>query len=344
MSKKNNKTHKVFSWIKVISFILIFILVLEGLSTTAFSKANATKYNNKFSKAYNYVNEKDDTIDIVALGNSNLYSSLCPVKLWDNTGYTSTVIASARQTVAFSYSMLTEVMKKQSPKMIILEADMFYEGEDFDADPDESTSNKRVPTIPHLTDSQLTTDIENHFTVFLLHDRWKKMIGHATNTGDEATYNHGYYYNKTIKELKNNDNMNYSNKIDSLPYDAVVYLKKIVELCNQNDIQLMFYNSPSLRNWSYARHNAVAEYAEDNNAIYLDFNTLDDYEINFKTDFRDKGYHMNYFGAKKITSYIGDYIANNCPNLIEDKREDDNYSYWYDDKEKFIKVHEIKTF
>lgn len=341
---KQNKKRIIISGVKVISFILVFVILLQVLSATVFSKA-AGASNSKYRFAYNFVNEVEGSIDIVALGNSNMYSAFTPLKLWDKKGYTSTVVASARQTAAMSYTMLLDVLEKQSPKFVILETDMFYEGEEFNPNLDSvKTKKKRLPAIPYVTDDQLTTDIQNYFTVFLLHDRWKKMLFNSSNTDKDAGFNHGYYFNKDVKKLKPNDNMKYTQNIDELPEETVLYLDKMIKLCDKNDIQLIFFSTPSLANWSYARHNGVDVFAKENNIPFLDFNTLDDYEINYKKDFRDKGIHMNYYGAKKITSYIGNYIKENYPNALEDKRKNEDFSYWYDDKQKFIDYHEIKTF
>lgn len=348
MNEKKNRNNKIINSIKVISFILVFVAVLEIFSMTVFSKSNATTYKNKFKNAYNYVNEVENSIDIIALGNSNMYSAICPVKLWDKKGYTSTVIASPRQSVAMTYTMLYDALEKQSPKMVILEQDMFYEGVEFNPEAVEeqakSQTNKRLPTVPYITDDQLTTDIQNHFTIFLLHDSWKQMIKNAKNIGNDATFNHGYYFNKTVKKNAPNSNMDYTDTVEAMPEDAELYLNKILDLCRENNIELMFIGTPSLTNWSYARHNAVEAFADKNNISYLDFNTLEDYEINYKRDYRDKGNHMNYYGAKKITNYIGNFIKNNYPDLIEDKRKNDDFAYWYDDKARFIEYHKIKKF
>ena len=44
-------------------------------------------------------------------------------------------------------------------------------------------------------------------------------------------------------------------------------------------------------------------------------------EINYETDFRDES-HLNYSGAKKATSYMGQYLMENYD--LPDKRGTDN--------------------
>ncbi|MCH5321187.1 MAG: hypothetical protein J1E36_05450 [Eubacterium sp.] len=355
MNENTKRTTKklITDGIKVLSFILVFVILLELLSATIFSKSSATTYKNKFKNAYNFVNEVEDTIDIVALGNSNMYSAIIPVRLWDKKGYTSTVVASPRQSVSLCYELLNEVTQTQSPKFVILETDTFYEGVELNTDlvDGEPAEKDYLKFVPYISDNYLSEAVQNRFSVFLFHDRWKKMIPNPknkeknTNSLDEDyNYNHGYVFIKKIKKISPNDNMNYTDALEKIPQEAVFYLSKITTFCKDNDIQLMLITVPSLNTWSYARHNAVKEYADNNNIPYFDFNALEDYEINYDKDFRDNGNHMNYYGAKKITNYIGNYINENYSDIIEDKRENADYSYWYDDKERFITAHEIKKF
>ncbi len=342
---KKSKNRIGISIIKLVSFILVFVMLLEILSATVFSKSNATTFKNNFMNAYNYVNEAENSIDIVALGNSNMYSALCPLKLWDEQGYTSTIIASPRQTAAITSTLLEDVLKTQSPKLVILEADMFYEGVELNENiVDESSSKKRLPAIPYITDDKITTDIQNRFTVFLLHDQWKSMIANPANIGDDALFNHGYFFNDEIKEAVPNDNMNYTDKVETIPDETILYLNKTISICDKANIELMLINSPSLSTWSYARHNAVEKFAMDNNIGYLDFNALDDYTIEYDREFRDKGMHVNYYGASKITAYVGNYIFENYKGLIDDKRENAQYSSWYSDRDRFIEYYQIENF
>lgn len=343
-NKINDKRIAVKS-IKVVIFILVFTMLLEILSATLFSKSNATTFKNNFKNAYNYVNEIENTIDIVALGNSNMYSAICPVRLWDKQGYTSTIIASPRQTAAITCTMLEDVLKTQNPQLVILETDMFYEGVELNENiNDNSQPKKRLPAIPYITDEKITTDIQNRFTVFLLHDQWKLMASNPASTGEDTVFNHGYFFDDSIKETEPNDNMNYTEKYETLPDETLLYLNKMLEMCRKRGIRLMFIGTPSLNSWSYARHNAVEKYAVDNGIDYLDFNTLDDYEIEYTREFRDKGYHLNFYGAGKITEYVGDFLLKNYSDKLSDKRNNIDFSSWNNDKTRFAEYYDIENF
>ncbi len=336
----------LISAIKAISFILVFVVLLEVLSLTIFSKSAATMYKNKHKNAYSYTNEIKDTIQIIALGNSDLYSAVIPVKMWDENGYTSTIIASPRQTVMESYSLLNDAVKNQKPDIVLIETDMLYNGVDISLDDtdEEETNLRELPIIPYLSNDQLTEDIKNHFSIFMLHDRWKQMVSKKDNSkADDTICEHGYFFSKKIRKTYKNNYMDVTQKVEQIPDDSVFYLDKIKNLCDSIDAKLLLVELPSIVSWTYPRHNAVVQYAEENGINFLDFNLLyKDIKLNFKRDFRDNGNHLNYYGARKVTTYLGNYINENY--TLTDNRTNEEYAYWYEFKDKFIEKYGIKVF
>ena len=112
--------------VKIIAFVLSFFLVLEGLSLSVFSGRSAAKFSARLRDAYSFVDEPDNTIQIACIGNSNMYSGFVPFQLWNDYGYTSTVCASPFQSVEESIGLMEKMYKTQSPKLVLVETDMFY--------------------------------------------------------------------------------------------------------------------------------------------------------------------------------------------------------------------------
>ena len=48
--------------------------------------------------------------------------------------------------------------------------------------------------------------------------------------------------------------------------------------------------------------------------------------IDWQTDTLDRGDHMNYTGAQKVSAYLGSYLAER--ELFADKRSDPAFSQW----------------
>ncbi len=346
--KKKKRIDKkiVVSGIKAVSFFIVFVILLEVFSLTIFSKSAATKYKNKHKNAYSYTNEIENTIQLIALGNSDLYSALIPVKLWNEQGYTSTVISSPRQTIMETYSLLGDALENQNPDIVLIETDMLYDGiavnvQDTD---EQKISSRELPLIPYFTNDKLTGDIENHFSVFMLHDRWKQMITTSNNEKEDDTLcEHGYYFSKKIHQTYENNYMDATTRVEKIPNENVYYLNKIKEQCDSIGAKLLLIELPSTVSWSYQRHNALVQYADDEGVEFIDFNLLyKDIKLNFKRDFRDNGNHLNYYGARKVTVYLGNYIDQNYQ--LTDNREDEKYKYWNDFTDEFIDKYAIKVF
>lgn len=344
--KKRIDKKIVVSGIKVLSFVLVFVILLEVFSLTIFSKSSATKYKNKHKNAYSYTNEVEDTIQLIALGNSDLYSALIPVKLWKEQGYTSTIIASPRQTVMESYSLLGDALRNQKPDVVLIETDMLYNGVDINLQElqEEETKHRELPLLPYLTNDQLTEDIRNHFSIFMLHDRWKQMVTTNNNEKqDDTLCEHGYFFSKKIRKTYKNNYMDVTEKVEEIPSENVYYLNKIKDLCDSIGAKLLLVELPSIVSWTYPRHNALVQYADEQGVEFIDFNLLyKDIKLNFKRDFRDNGNHLNYYGARKVTVYLGNHLNQNYQ--LTDNRTDENYKYWDDFVDEFIDKYGIKVF
>ena len=59
---------------------------------------------------------------------------------------------------------------------------------------------------------------------------------------------------------------------------------------------------------------------------YIDLNIDNIINIDWDTDSKDGGEHLNYYGALKVTNYYGQYI--NKFNKLESHKEDIKYAKW----------------
>lgn len=114
------------------------------------------------------------------------------------------------------------------------------------------------------------------------------------------------------------------------------YLKEIAKFCKKHGTKLVLISTPSTKNWNYQRHNTMEAISKDLGVDYIDTNLLrDDIPIDWKKDTKDKGDHLNYKGAVKLTNYIGKYLDDT--KLFKDKRNDPSYDNWNTCLDKFEK-------
>lgn len=340
--KKKITGNKTFvGLIKIFAFFLVFLIILEALSFTVFSKKSGASYKNKFSNAYSFTSEPENSIQIAGIGNSDLYSAFSPTILWDDYGYTSTIIAAPRLTVANAYELLKQLLKTQSPQVLFIETDMLYKDvpnkskkafEEYKKSTAQLQFNK---FINNFDSNRFQTTIENHFTIFLFHDRWKGK--NVKKTGDNA---HGYYFSKDIVSMKSVDHMKKTEEKESIVQENLDLLDDMIQLCKKNNITVVFLEMPSVTSWSMERHNAVQELADSYHYDFIDCNTImDKVGIDVKRHFRDKGNHLNYYGAKKVTKYVGNYLSK---YNLEDRTENPDYEYWKESSTEFKSENKIK--
>ena len=108
---------------------------------------------------------------------------------------------------------------------------------------------------------------------------------------------------------------------------ADTYLRKSIELCQEQDIEVLLYNAPSCASvQSILQYNKVADIADEYGLQYVNFLYLtEEIGLDPATDFRDAS-HCNAYGAKKVTKYLGAYLTEHYD--LPDRREDPAYAAW----------------
>ncbi len=361
-----NRKKNVFGLFRVLIFLIVFLLFFQFFSMLFIPKDGKhdliwTEY---ITKAYR--GEKKDSIDVVLIGNSDLYRGFSPIDCWKDYWISSCVSGKPWQNPKGAYNILCDTLRYQNPRVVILETDMFYsekprtslkklvlyELKSFKSDffSGKTTLVKSLNTQKdflframsrssysgeiHNLDDGLETKINYYFPLLLYHQRWNsltvkdftdiKAVWHFASKGYVKSkkctpYLNGYDY----MAVKSNEPL----VIAKRPLE---YLNKIIELCNINNIKLIFVSIPSAYSWSGLKHNAVSEFAQANNLEFFDYNLPEtNTGFDWLTDSVDGGSHLNYSGAIKITADLGKYMKENF--LLTDHRGNPDYAQWEED-------------
>lgn len=264
------------------------------------------------------LSENENTIDVIFLGDSECYSTFIPLKIWKEHGITSYVCGTSDQVLSYSYELLTKSMKKQNPKAIVLETNAIFR---------EVTSTKAF-----------LNKAEGLFSVFKYHDRWKLLQPKSWRLSETKTYDRrskGYLFNMSVNAAETQDYMEPCADRETVTKDNEKYITKIRDYCEKNGAELILVSVPSTKNWNFAKHNAVSDLARRLGIDYVDMNTLrEDIPIDWKTDTRDKGDHLNFYGAVKATDYFGKYLDRK--GFFKDKRELEAYAEWNRNADDFL--------
>ena len=261
--------------------------------------------------------EPKHTIDVLVVGDSESYTTVSPMQIWKDHGITSYVCGEPGQKIQESYYMMKTAFKNQSPKVVLLETNVMYRYE-----------GKMGGFQTLLSEMR-----SYYFPIFRFHDVWKPLLtgerypqemykGFQIRTGVKA-YREGAYMEET-KEKKEIEKLN------------LLYMDKIIRLCQENGAKLVLYSGPSPVNYNTRKHNGLVDFAKEKGLKYLDLNMkLEELGINWETDTSDKGDHLNLSGADKVTRYLGDYLSNAYD--FPDRRQEAGFEDWHWASERFAK-------
>lgn len=312
--------------IKRIVSCVLFVAILLGLlqvSSLIFQpKSNDKASGINYPRANGIFSEPKDSIDTVFIGDSEVYHSFIPLNIWRDYGITSYDVSSPSQKLVYSMEFLKKTFENQSPKIVFLETNAIFR--------------------KSYLEDEITYKAEQIFPVFRYHDRWKNLQLKDFSATVEYTANEnnkGYYFTKkskpaTDKAIK--EYMKYSDVSAPILSTNKKYLNEIAKFCKTHGARLVLISTPSTKNWNYQRHNTMEAISKDLGVDYIDTNLLrDGIPIDWKKDTKDKGDHLNYNGAVKLTDYVGKYLDDT--KLFKDKRNDPSYDNWNTCLDKFEK-------
>lgn len=297
--------------IRFFAFFLVLVLLLAGSSSIFRVIAqNSDEVAERNRSGVGLQKEKEDTIDVILVGDSESYTSVIPPQMWQEKGFTSYACGQAGQRAQETYSMLKRAFKKQSPKVVVIETNLLFRYENL------ATEVKKT----------LSENVYDCFPVLRYHDMWKKILfknseeikpdfkGFEIRTGISAYTGDAVYMKETAEK-------------EEIHRYVKGYLDAIIGLCRENGAEVFFYSAPSPKNYNYKRHNAIQEFADEKGVPYLDLNLkTEELGIDWSQDTMDEGDHLNLYGAQKVTKYMADILVEQYE--LTDRRNDEKYQDW----------------
>lgn len=286
------------------------LVILFGLSFLFVPKNNTKDAGMEEVIANGIQGEPANSIDVVVVGDSESYSSISPLLIWKDTGYTSYVCGSGRQYLSYSKTLLERAFETQSPKLVILETLCIY---------------RQIPAKTVVMD-----EVSRYLPILRYHDRWKTMTQRDFSPTDGSSYTtpyKGYRFNNKVSGADTSNYMAQSEKSASIPMVNRLLVEQIQQLCEDHGAKLLLLSTPSTVNWNYQRHNGIQELADDLGIEYIDLNTMPgEVNIDWSTDTYDRGDHLNYSGSVKVSKFLSKYLEGT--RLFSDRRGDSQYESW----------------
>ncbi len=323
--------------VKAVSFSLLSGAIVTSLAVFAFTPIP------KEATAYGcFYTEKENSLDLVLVGNSTSREDFIPVEAWHRYGITSHCIGSNPSHLEVIKIAIDEIARTQNPKLVIVDVNgLTFQNQEsastyvkayIKAMPDGEAKDALVEKYPYVTES-------SGFELFKNHNEWRDQYWWETKIFGSYSYNKGY----------NPQGMKYAitpievdpDRIDAewldidpglitnpnkTPHTPKDYLIEILETAKKHpEIDFIFGEMPRyLSNQTereklilnrYYELRACQSVVESYGFEWIDFcDRISEMGIDPKTDQRD-GDHLNHRGAKRFTKYLGQFFLDRYPEV-----------------------------
>lgn len=308
------------TWLKRAAGAIVFLAILAVMVLRLDSALKLMQEDNLCGRYYDY---PDDTFDVTFLGSSFALYSIYPMELYRDFGISSYNLATGNQSIEASYYLAKECIEKDHPKVIVMDCNMAWT--------DQETMKPQyihyiTDTMPYLSASRFEM-IENLsaededikpllFPLIAYHSRWQELTYQdALPQAKEMVYGC-----KVTSRVEIADPYDAPELVEgvTLPETSVNYLQKTIDLCKENDTELLLINIPPLGknkffdqsgyNMRWTASQEVEKLAGQNDVPYLDyFAEWDQLGFDLEREAMD-GEHLNRWGAARFTSILGNYM------------------------------------
>ena len=326
---------KFFKTVKIIAIIIVAIIIFYILNKLLTPKYMTDLVEGSMISQY-YREPKNH--EVIFIGDCEVYANFSPMVLYEEEGITSYVRGSSQQLIWQSYYILKETLKYEIPKVVVFNVNSMRYSEPVSEAYNRLTLDK-MKWSKEKYEMIKTSMLEKEnmfsyiFPILRYHDRYDKL------TKEDITYlfkekdntYQGFLINKNIKPVQSLPTKrplaNY--KFEDIDYE---YLQKILDLCKQNNIELLLIKAPSVYPFWYDEYNKqIVEFAQKNNINFINFlDKEDEIGIDYTQDTYDGGLHLNLTGATKLTKYFSKYLKENYE--LTDYRENSDVDKIYQEK------------
>ncbi len=313
------------------AFLLVTALLIQ-LTTVVLRPVPNTTYGSTWNA---FLAEPEDSIDVIWLGSSYAYCDVNPSVVYNSSGLTGFVMAGGEQPLSITYWYLKEILKTQSPAMVILEGTSLYFA------PYQNYTLANVGAMPAsanklgaiFTASEPELRTELLFPLATYHDRWEQLtLGDVKNAfvGPRWDIYKGFTPMEGSKEGAGETEYVNDRTVEPQIYaNNLKWLGKILDLCQKNGIQTMVVFHPSYTRCTaetYARiGQEIQEISPD--TLFCDWSADVEKIGLIPTQHLYDGGHLNRMGAAVFSAWLGKELATTY-GLIPRIQTPENAAAW----------------
>lgn len=274
-----------------------------------------------------YKEEKNH--EVIFIGDCEVYANFSPMVMYEKEGITSYVRGTSQQLIWQSYGILKETFRYEIPKVVVLNVNSLRYSEPVSEAYNRLTLDKMKWSKEKIEIIEASMTEEENFLSYVFpilryHSRFSQLtkedVEYLFQT-KKNTFN-GFLVNKNVKPA---GNLPTKKILPDYQFADICYeyLDKMVELCKENNVQLVLIKAPSLYPYWYDEYNEqIVEYAKNHDVDFYNLKEVaDQIGINYQTDTYDGGLHLNLNGATKLSNYFATLLKEKY-HLVDYRKEE----------------------
>ncbi len=290
--------------------------------------------------------EPSDSLDVVFLGSSELFTDFSSALAYEDFGFTSYPYAVNANPVTLWKYELQEIIDRQHPQLIVVETNgaLYDRGRLFR----EVSLRRIVDNIPSSRNRTAMIKAFGHdspisyvFPFVKYHNKWEQpsiMMKCAASTISlylrQNAYLKGVLTNTGKLQADSFRDIRGDAREAPLQEDAESALRDFLEYCRTEKIDnIIFVRYPHCvteADADYARYLRSNAAGTIISSYGFDFINLDQYEEEIGFDLKNDYYnseHMNIYGMQKMTKWFGSYLMDHY-HLIPRQQTEKNIRQW----------------
>ena len=361
-------------WMLLANVAILTVIVFSAVYLTErkgwFSPDNTNNHAQRKWDAYYQFTQKNE-VDIVMVGNSHLYTGVNPKNLSCALGANCFILAAPGTTLTDAYYCLKEAITVCKPKIAVIETYAIndYRTHDFTkgALSDQLQSFharknlwQKLLSTPALftSDNYLpawSNTIRNHSYILTDMKQIRKNIEAKKTKKTQGLYLGRFVTSSTgmaDSTLRKYDVPGAVPVVDGNNYsmsdEARHYLRKIVTLCRENNVEPVFLTVPM-----YYRHvkdydvwkSRLAEELSQYDPVWLDLQSPYDFDAFIPACFENSvrsNQHLSYDGSLVCSYKLAHFLHDKFPDILPDRSADPNWNQLFYGEEGYFENYSPK--
>ena len=313
--KKTSVKRKILRAVGAVIFCLIFLYLFVHLTYVL----NPNDDDHRKEMVAGFYKEEENSIDVVFFGSSAVNEFYAPALMWGEYGFTSYLFSNATQKPEYTTYLIEEVLKTQSPELLVIEPRIFLYSPGATQQEDVHYFNRL--TIDNLKYSlnhwkligeQYAdyTSIEDYLPIIRYHENWKDFKAEDLKYWNDEAFdeNKGFlFYEEHTGKVKPQEYVDRSEDTEAWPIaeEREKQLREVLEFCAEKGVKVLVAVSPyCVGSEDHKYYNYIGQIAEEYGQYYLDLNRYAgdmglDYSVDFYNDM-----HVNIDGVYKVSRYM----------------------------------------